>query len=159
MAGGTGGGVEGVSGALIIDPLEKESVMSQVVTVLTKKELERAIEDGATEIIAVGDLAKDLHNGKRITTLSKVALVGLVIAIGAAPFTAGGSAAVAGAGMVSAFSAGAGVAGTGLSATAIAAIVSIGIILIVKLFEKYDEVDFEIDAETKTARVKLRRKQ
>lgn len=108
--------------------------------VRNKEELKKAIDRKDKEIIAEGDLAKDILKSRKIGTVSKVALASLAAAgaaaVAAAPFTAGTS--------IGAFAFTA-AATTGLSTGAIIAAMTIGGLLIA--WAIYNEYDIEIIAD------------
>ena len=110
--------------------------MSEII-VRTKEELKEAKEKEYDVIIVEGDLAKDLKKAKAITKLSKTALVTLtalsITAAVAVPVTGGLS--LAAAAPIA--------ASVGLTdASVIAVAITIGVVLVVGLFENY-EAEFE----------------
>lgn len=119
------------------------------ITVNTKEHLKIAIANKYDEIIVEGELAKQLHDSKKITMLSGAGLPAL-IALGAtatitAPATAGFSFAVAAAPVV---------ALTGLEIGLIAVAVFLGVGLILAVYKDYEEIEVDF----KKQKIKLRRK-
>ena len=116
------------------------------ITVKTKQELEKAMKNGETEIIVVGELAEKLHKSKKITKLGIPALAVLTAAIAATPFTGGLSTAL-GATAVATM--------TGMEVAVILGVVFVGISLVIALFKDYEEIEVDMDKRT----LKLRKKQ
>lgn len=109
------------------------------ITVSTKRELEEAKNNKYDVIIVRGELANKLHTAKKVTKLSKAALVILGVGVGgaavAAPVTGGLS-----------FAAAAPVAAaTGASIPAIIAASAVGLALIIAVFKDYEEIEFSKD--------------
>lgn len=132
--------------------------METSVTVTSKEELEKAINDKCHEIIVKGELAEKVHRGKVVTTLGPLALIALGVAIAAIPFTGGTS--------LIAFSAAHGAAAltgaaafTGMEIATIAAVCFIGLAVLIALFKDYEEVNFKASAGEHSAELQLRRKQ
>jgi len=102
----------------------------ETVTVTTKEDLEKAVEKGYSEIIVKGDLAEKVRNGVKLKTLNKATIAIIAGAIAAIPFT-GGISTVAAASIA---------AMSGAEIALIVAIIFLGIGLIEKLLEQYDEI-------------------
>ncbi len=102
------------------------------VTVSTKEELQRAKDAGATEIMIVGDLADQVHNGRQIITTGSAALGIIAAAIVAIPFTLGLSIAVAGPIALAA----------GVEVPLVLAVMFVGAALLIAIWTDYDEVEY-----------------
>ncbi len=114
------------------------------ITVTTKEELKRAINEQYDEILVIGKLAKKVKKAEKIKTLSPKALAmisGLAVvgtgAAVAAPFTGGVSAA--------AFAAAAAPAAalSGLEVSVIAFIVFVGLTALSTLFDDYTKIEID----------------
>lgn len=125
------------------------------ITVTTKEELKRAINEQYDEILVIGKLAKKVKKAEKIKTLSPKALAmisGLAVvgtgAAVAAPFTGGVSAA--------AFAAAAAPAAalSGLEVSVIAFIAFVGLTALSILFDNYTEVEVQ----THPPKIKFERK-
>lgn len=103
--------------------------------VYTKEQLVLAQKNNVSEIIIEGELAKKIHNGRKLMKVGKWSLFALAAGLAAAPFT-GGTTAVAG---LSAAAATAGV-----EVTLLASILVLGVGFLFSLFKDYDEVDFDL---------------
>jgi uncharacterized protein with ACT and thioredoxin-like domain len=107
---------------------------SAMIEVRTKEELKRVKEQKVQEFVVVGELAEKLYKARKISKLSKAAILALAGAVGAGavatPVTAGASLGV------SALVVG---ATTGVSATVIwAAVAAGGLLLVYALYKDYE---------------------
>lgn len=109
--------------------------------VQTKEQLAEARKSKTAEIVIRGELAKSVHNGKKIVTMSKVALAAVGVAIAAIPFTGGGSA--VGAAGVTAVASAAGLSGFEIGC--LVAITFVGAALMLAVWKEYDEINFSQD--------------
>jgi hypothetical protein len=103
--------------------------------VSTKDQLILAQKNKEAEIIIEGELAKKIHNGRKLVKVGKWSLLVLAAGLVAAPFT-GGTTAVAG------FSAAAATAG--VEVTLMTSILLLGVAFLFALYKDYDEVDFDL---------------
>lgn len=103
--------------------------------ITTKDQLVLAQKNKSREIIIEGELAKKIHNGRRLVKIGKWSLIALAAGLAAAPFT-GGVTAVAG------FSAAAATAG--IEVTLMTSILILGVAFLLGLYKDYDEVDFDL---------------
>ena len=115
--------------------------------VRTKEELKRAVDSKTDRIVVKGELAEKLNTGLKIKKASKWAIGLLAASLGAAPFTAGMSMAVAA--PIAAL--------TGIEIVAIIAVAAIGIALILLICREYSKVRFrgkkgDIEAELELER-------
>lgn len=103
--------------------------------VSTKEQLLLAQKNKVAEIIIEGELAKKIHNGRKLMKVGKWSLGILAAGLVAAPFT-GGTTAVAG------FTAAAATAG--VEVTLMTSILVLGVAFLFSLFKDYDEIDFDL---------------
>lgn len=110
--------------------LNKAYSMNQIyLEVITKSELEQAIQNGIKQIIVRGELAEKIQKAEGVKNLSKPVLVLLAASLAATPFT-GGTSGVVGIAAITAT--------TGMSIVAIMAVAFLGLSLIISITNGYD---------------------
>lgn len=109
------------------------------VTVTTKEELEKAVNDKVDEIIVVGELAEKLKKTQKMQNMSGAGLKALAVA---ASVAAGAVVTAPATGGLSSFAGFAAVGGaavmTGTSVVVIVAIVTTGLVLLTAMYKDYD---------------------
>jgi len=103
--------------------------------VTTKEQLVLAQKNKAPEILIEGELAKKIHNGRKLVKIGKWSLLPLAAGLVAAPFT-GGTTAVAGIAAAAATA--------GVEVTLMASILVLGVGFLFAVFKDYDEVEFDL---------------
>ncbi len=102
------------------------------ITVNSKEKLEQAQNAGVDEIIVEGELAEQVHNGKKIIVIGAAALAIIGASIAAAPFTLGFSMVLAGPIAVSA----------GVEVSLVLAVLFVGMGLLLAIWKEYDEIEY-----------------
>ncbi|MEZ7892686.1 MAG: hypothetical protein QMC67_13155 [Candidatus Wallbacteria bacterium] len=108
------------------------------ITVKTKEELEKAKNDKVEEIVILGELAKQVHNGRKIISIGKIALGIITTLIVTTPFTTIFAAQIA--------------SFTGVEIALILSIIFVGIGLLLAIWKEYDEIEYS------DGHLKIRRK-
>jgi hypothetical protein len=106
-------------------------------TVQTKDELKTAKENGAAEIIVIGELAQKLKKSKNIALLGGASIAALTLALGAATIAAPVT------GGLSYFAAAPVAVLTGAEISAIIAVSAVGLALVLAVFKDYEEISYE----------------
>lgn len=115
-------------------------------TVTTREELATAKKNKVDEIVVVGELADKLKKAKKISTIGTLGIAGLTGIMGVAAFSAPMT------GGLSLVAATPAAAATGVSVAAIIAASTLGIALVLAVYNNYDEIDYS------NGRLKLRKK-